>query len=139
MAKEMQLGEAVLFTGWLDHAEVPAYLAAADVAVYPYRDSLVNRAKCSIKVLEYMTAGKAIITHRVGQNTEYLENGRSAILAEPGDVGAFAEGLLAVLTDRAFAERLGQEAATRIQRWFTWDRRISDVERAYENYGLDQN
>lgn len=131
IAAHAQLGEAVILTGWVDHAAVPAYLAAADAAIYPYRDSLVNRAKCSIKVLEYMTAGKAIVTHRVGQNTEYLENGRSAILAEPGDVGAFADGLHAVLTDRAYAAQLGQEAAQRIRRWFTWDRRIGDVEEAY--------
>ena len=131
-AAEAQLGDAVIFTGWIDHADVPAYLAAADAAVYPYRDSLVNRAKCSIKVLEYMTTGKAIVTHRVGQNAEYLENGRSAILAEPGNVDEFAEGLLAVLTDRALAARLGREAALRIQRRFTWERRIGDVEAAYQ-------
>jgi glycosyltransferase involved in cell wall biosynthesis len=132
LAAEAQLEDAVTFTGWVDHAEIPGYLAAADVAIYPYRDSLVNRAKCSIKILEYMTAGKAIVTHRVGQNTEYLENGRSAILADPGDVDEFAQGLLAVLSDRALSARLGREAALRIHRHFTWDRRIADVETAYQ-------
>jgi glycosyltransferase involved in cell wall biosynthesis len=131
-AAETQLGDAVVFTGWVDHADIPAYLAAADVAVYPYRDSLVNRAKCSIKILEYMAAGKAIVTHRVGQNSEYLENGRSGILAEPGDAVGFAEGLLAVLTDRDLSEQLGREAAQRIERRFTWDRRVCDVEAAYQ-------
>jgi glycosyltransferase involved in cell wall biosynthesis len=131
-ATELSLTETVIFTGWLEHQKVPAYLAAADVAIYPYRDSLVNRAKCSIKILEYMAMGKAIITHRVGQNLEYLEHGRSGILAEPGDVKEFTEGLVATLSDRAYADRLGTQAAQRIERRFNWSRRVLDVERAYE-------
>jgi glycosyltransferase involved in cell wall biosynthesis len=132
LVTERGLGQSVIFAGWIDHQEVPSYLAAADAAIYPYRDSLVNRAKCSIKILEYMAMGKAIVTHRVGQNTEYLENGRSGILAEAGSVTEFAEGLQAILTDRALAERLGAEAKSRIERGFTWQQRAADVERAYE-------
>jgi len=132
LVTERGLGQSVIFAGWIDHQEVPSYLAAADAAVYPYRDSLVNRAKCSIKILEYMAMGKAIVTHRVGQNTEYLENGRSGILAEAGSVTEFAEGLQAVLTDRGLAEKLGAEAQSRVERGFTWQQRAADVERAYE-------
>jgi glycosyltransferase involved in cell wall biosynthesis len=134
-AAEIGVEHAVIFAGWIDHRSVPAYLSAADVAVYPYRDSLVHRAKCSIKILEYMTMGKAIVTHRVGQNTEYLEHGRSGILADPGSITEFAEGLLAVLTDRAYAERLGSEASRRIEQCFMWAQRVDDVERAYQLAG----
>jgi glycosyltransferase involved in cell wall biosynthesis len=132
LVEERGLGGSVLFTGWVDYEKVPSYLAAADAAIYPYRDSLVHRAKCSIKILEYMAMGKAIVTHRVGQNTEYLENERSGILAEPGSVSEFAAGLCAVLTDRALAERLGAEAKSRIEHSFSWRRRVVDVEHAYE-------
>jgi glycosyltransferase involved in cell wall biosynthesis len=132
LVAEEGLSEAVIFCGWIDHQLVPAYLAAADVAIYPYRDSLINRAKCSIKILEYMAMGKAIVTHRVGQNLEYIEDGRSGILASPGSVEEFAEGLIAVLTDRAFAVQLGEKAARRIELKFNWERRIADVERAYQ-------
>jgi len=44
LATELRLADAVIFTGWIDHVNVPAYLAAADVAIYPYRDTLINRA-----------------------------------------------------------------------------------------------
>jgi glycosyltransferase involved in cell wall biosynthesis len=75
--------------------------------------------------------GKAIVTHRVGQNVEYLEHGRSGILAQPGSVGEFAEGLEAVLTDRDLARRLGAEAQRRVESAFSWQQRVADVERAY--------
>jgi len=129
----MDLAQAVTFTGWVDHSLVPSYLAAANAAVYPYRDTLINRAKCSIKVLEYMAMGKAVVTHRVGQNTEYLEHLHSGYLAEPGSVEDFAAGLLQVLQDRDLAQRLGDNAAQRIEHKFSWATRIEDVERAYKD------
>jgi glycosyltransferase involved in cell wall biosynthesis len=131
LADELSLQDRVHFAGWVEHQRVPAYLAAADVAVYPYRDTLVNRAKCSIKILEYMAMGKAIVTTRVGQNLEYLEHGRSGILAEPGDANAFARALIDLLADPARAARLGQNAAQRIRDHFTWTDRISTIEQAY--------
>ncbi len=132
LAAELELEGTVLFTGWVAHGVVPAYLRAADVAIYPYRDSLINRAKCSIKILEYMAMGKAIVTGRVGQNLEYIEHGRSGLLVAPGDVDEFAEGVITLLRDRDLASRMGDEAARRIGRLFTWEHRIVDVERAYQ-------
>jgi glycosyltransferase involved in cell wall biosynthesis len=131
LADRLSLQEAVRFAGWIDHQHVPAYLAAADIAVYPYRDTLINRAKCSIKILEYMTVGKAIVTTRVGQNLEYLEHGRSGILTAPGDAGAFAEALLQLLADPEMARRLGRNAARRIRDLFTWSQHIPTIEQAY--------
>jgi glycosyltransferase involved in cell wall biosynthesis len=131
LAQELALSEAVTFTGWIDHEQIPAYLAAADAAIYPYRDTLINRAKCSIKILEYMAMGKAIVTHRVGQNIEYLEHGRSGFLAEPGNTRQFAEGLVSVLSDRELAKRLGYQARQRIETEFNWAQKSETAEQAY--------
>lgn len=135
LAAALELDDAVLFTGWVEHEAVPSLLRAADVAIYPYRDSLINRAKCSIKILEYMAMGKAIVTSRVGQNLEYIEHGKSGLLVTPGSADEFANGVIALLRDRALAERMGREAYRRINDLFTWERRIVDVERAYQVAG----
>src|SRR5207237_6814869 len=82
--------DAFVFTGWVPAEQVPAHLVALDVAVYPYRDTPVKRAKCSGKLHEYMAAGRAIVTNAVGQNLEYFEHMRSGYLARPGDVEDFA-------------------------------------------------
>lgn len=131
LAADLALEDSVLFTGWIEHQQVPAYLAAAEIALYPYRDTLINRAKCSIKILEYMAMGKAIVTTRVGQNLEYLEHGRSGILAKPGNAEAFAQALLQLLADPALAQRMGQNAAQRIRDHFTWTHHIPTIEQAY--------
>jgi glycosyltransferase involved in cell wall biosynthesis len=129
--ERLALSDCVRLAGWVQSAEVPACLAAADVAVYPYRDTLINRSKCSIKILEYMAAGKAIVTHRVGQNAEYIEHGRSGWLVEPGDEAGFAEALGRLLADRPLAESLGRAAQERVRARFDWRRWVGVVEQAY--------
>ncbi len=41
---------------------VPAYLAAIDVGVTPYADSAFNRASFPLKTLEYLAAGRPVVS-----------------------------------------------------------------------------
>jgi glycosyltransferase involved in cell wall biosynthesis len=123
----------ILNDRWMDHSLVPDYLAAADLAIYPYRDSLVNRSKCSAKTIEYMAMGLPIVASRVGQNVEYIEHGVSGLLAEPGDANSFAQMLLAALSDPRKAKAMGQAARERVWARFDWDRLVETVEQAYQD------
>jgi glycosyltransferase involved in cell wall biosynthesis len=129
--RELGLDERITFTGLVDHADIPAYLAAADVAIHPYRDTLINRAKCAAKVIGYMAMGKAVVTGRVGMNREYIVHGESGLLTKPGDVGDFAAAMVRVLADRDLAAELGHNAHARIWAEFDWDARVGEIERAY--------
>jgi glycosyltransferase involved in cell wall biosynthesis len=130
-AQAIGVSDRVLFPGWIPHKQAPLYVAAADVAVNPYRDTLINRSKCAGKVILAMTLGVPVVTSRLGQNLEYIEDGHSGVLTEPGDAKDLARGLVAVLSDRPWAADLGREARKRIWERFDWDARASTVERAY--------
>jgi len=131
-AEAVGVGQQAIFPGWIEHDEAYVYLAAADAAINPYRDTLINRAKCAGKVVLAMAMGKAMITSRVGENLEYIEDGRSGILAEPDDVDDLARAMLAVLSDREWATELGRNARQRIWSRYDWDVRVGEVERAYQ-------
>lgn len=131
-ARRLGLGERVLLVpGWIEHDRAARYLAAADAIVAPYRDTLINRAKCPAKVVQAMALGRPVVTSRVGQNVEYVEDGHSGLLTEPGDVTDLARALLAVLSDRELAGELGRNARQRIWARFDWQVQIGTVERAY--------
>lgn len=133
VAAQYGLGEAVSFPGWIDPPRAPDLLASADVALYPYRDTLVNRAKCSAKLILYMAAGLPIVASRVGQSAEYIEHGVSGWLVEPGDVDDLTEALQALLADRARAQAMGQAARRRLWERFDWDVLIERFLQAYEH------
>lgn len=131
-AQRVGVADRVIFPGWVEHDQAHVYWAAADAAINPYRDTLINRAKCAGKVVFAMAMGKAVITSRLGQNLEYIEHGRSGLLAEPGDADDLAQALLAMLSDRARAAEMGGNARQRIWEKFDWDARAGEVERAYQ-------
>jgi len=131
-AQSLGIADRVIFPGWIPREQVPLYVAAADISVNPYRDSLINRSKCAVKGVIAMAMGKAVVSTRVGQNLEYIEHGRSGLLTEPGDADELAQALLAVLSDREYAAELGRNARQRIWLKFDWDARAGLVESVYQ-------
>jgi len=123
--------DRVVFPGWVDHTRAPDCVAAADVAVNPYRDTLINRAKCAGKVVMAMALGKAVVTSRMGENLEYIQDGQTGLLTEPGNVVELSNALALALSDRDLARELGQHARERIWKRYDWDVQAPDVERAY--------
>jgi glycosyltransferase involved in cell wall biosynthesis len=95
-------------------------VGAADVAAFPYPDDALHRSKCSARVIDYMTMGKAIVTSAIGQNQEYLVDGESGMLAVPGDESAFAKKLEQLLQNSDLRARLGRQAEQRIRERFSW-------------------
>jgi glycosyltransferase involved in cell wall biosynthesis len=121
----------VTYFGWVPSADLPAHFAQADVAIYPFDDTLVNRAKCAVKLRDLLAAGAPVVAEAVGQNREYIRHGKTGWLVSPGDVTAFAEAVTRLLEDTALRERLGQAAARDVRERFAWERLVETVERAY--------
>ncbi len=125
------IGDRVEWHRFMPHDALVERLAAADIALYPYRDTPINRAKCSGKVIDYMAAGKAMVVSDVGMNRVYLERERSALLTPPGDGAAFSEALLRLVNDPALRASLGEAAQQRVWREFGWDKRVGALEQCY--------
>jgi len=131
LAGRAGIAAAIDYRGWAEPDQIPALLAAADLALVPMDDTLINRARSLAKLLELMAAGLPIVAGRVGQVAEYIEDGRSGLLVAPGDPAALARATLALLADSALRERLGQGARERVARHYTWDRLALAAEAAY--------
>ena len=56
------LRPGVHFAGPVPADEVPSYLAAIDVGITPYRDSPFNQASFPLKTLEYLGAGRPVVS-----------------------------------------------------------------------------
>lgn len=130
---ELGLNDSTHMIGWVDFDVLPDYLATADVAIYPFDDNLINRAKCPVKLTELMLMKQAIVADRVGQIGEYIEHNESGLLCEPENVESFVQNIIRVLEDKNLRVRLGGDARQRILQEFNWERIVNNVEDAYEN------
>jgi glycosyltransferase involved in cell wall biosynthesis len=121
----------VIYTGWVPSESLPDYFAQADVAIYPFDDTLVNRTKCAMKLLDLLASGVAVVAEAVGQNREYIRHNETGLLVEPGLSISFADAVVRLLGDARLRERLGEAAAQDVRERFAWDRLVNRVERAY--------
>ena len=74
-AESMGLREHVVMAGYVQGDDLPASLSLADVCIYPMQDTLLNRAKSPMKVLEPMLLGIPMVAHRVGRQRSSLAMG----------------------------------------------------------------
>lgn len=130
-AEAIGLRGSIEYAGWLDAAALPGYFAQANVAIYPFDDTLINRTKCSVKLIDLLSAGMPVVADAVGQNAEYIRHNETGVLVLPGDVAAMAQAVIDLLHDRERAVRLGARAAREMIERFSWDRLVLDVERIY--------
>ena len=122
----------VIYASWLTGKALAHAFAAADLALYPYDDTLLNRTKCSAKLIDLMAAGVPVIADAVGQNVEYIVSGQSGVLVPPGDIEAMAAAAVELLcAPPNVRAALGQAAAQRVRQVFAWERLVLEVERAY--------
>ena len=128
--------ENVIFTGSVDHSEVPGYLAAADVLLAPYKLKKgfedVGFYNSPVKLFEYMAMGKAIVTSNIGQISEVIEHERTGLLIEPGDYKELAENILVLLEHKQLREKLGSNARVEFERNYTWEQNARRIMAIYE-------
>lgn len=120
VAGESGFDAALSMAGWLEPGAIPDYLAAGDVAIYPFADTLVNRTKCPAKLTEILLAGKAVVADRVGQLAEYIKDGRSGILCDPDNWQEMAQRAVELLRSPERQRLLGNAGRSYLQERFNW-------------------
>ena len=83
--------KTVHFAGWVPYQQLTAYFAATNVVVLPYDNTLINRTKCSVKLIDLLLSGQAVLAEAVGQNKEYIEHDLSGMLIPPDNDQIFAD------------------------------------------------
>ena len=130
-AKEAGIGSAITRLGWVQATDIGAIAAACDVAVHPFDDTPLNRAKSSVKLLELMATGTAVVTTHVGENAQVIRDGATGALVPPGDPGALAAAVSVLLSHPERRRQVGQAAREFIATELLWDRLVDRVLEAY--------
>lgn len=118
----------VRLPGYVPPAEVPLWLAAADVLALPNSGTSAISARYTspLKLFEYMAARRPIVASDLPSLREVLVHGQNALLVPPDHPAALAEGLRAVLGDGALAQRLAEQAGQDVV-GRTWDARAQAI------------
>lgn len=117
-------GAEVRLPGYVAPAQVPLWLAAADVLVLPNsaQDPISREYTSPLKLFEYMAAGRPIVASDLPSLREVLTHSRNAWLVHPDDPAALAAALRTVRDDAALGSRLAARARADVAA-YTWEGR----------------
>jgi glycosyltransferase involved in cell wall biosynthesis len=132
-ASSLGLDSSATFTGFLPHTEIPSLLNAADIAVAPYaRISDGNFLGSSMKLVEYMASGLAVIASDNGQIKDVIRDGANGILVPAGDVNALAHAIVQLIQAPSYCQAISTQARQDILRGYSWNAYISRLECLFE-------
>lgn len=114
-ARVLGLGPAVRFLGPVDHGELPAVLAAADLFVLPS----LGPEGLPLSALEAAAAGLAVVASDVPGAREAVVDGVTGVLVPPGDPEALARAIEELLSDGARRRGLGKQARVHAEQRFS--------------------
>ena len=120
--------ERVRVIGHVPPAQVPLWLAAADVLALPNsaRETISARYTSPLKLFEYMASGRPIVASDLPSLREVLRHDENAWLVPPDDPRALAAGIDVLLGDTARSGRLAHTARAGVQNR-TWDVRAQAI------------
>lgn len=130
MVVDRGLSDRVIFTGRVPHAEVTRYYGLIDVLAYPRRSIRLTEIVTPLKPLEAMAQGRMLVASDIGGHRELIRDGETGFLCPPGDAGALARTIDAVLGHREDWPRVRANARRFVETERTWARsvaRYSDV------------
>ena len=118
--RAVHLDVRATFTGAIAHDEVPAHLAALDVAVAPYAAD-EGFYFSPLKLAEYLAAARPVAAADVGDLRHCVRHGEPGCLYPPGDADALAAAIGDLLHDRARAEAFGAAGREHVRAEHTWE------------------
>lgn len=121
----------LVYAGYVSLAEQPAHFARAHLAIYPFDDTLLNRTKCPLKLMDLLAAGLPVVAEGAGQVAEVIVSGETGLLVQPGDEQAFVAALLHLLEQPEERRAMGRRAAAHVRQRFSWSELAAVAEEAY--------
>ncbi|WP_409192481.1 glycosyltransferase family 4 protein [Bradyrhizobium sp. RDM4] len=101
------LGDRVSVPGWVGPAQVEALLRAANILVLPsFSENL------PMSVIEGLAHGVPIVCTPVGALPDLIEDEKTGLIVEPGDVEGLASALARIIDDPGLMQRLGENGRT---------------------------
>jgi glycosyltransferase involved in cell wall biosynthesis len=123
--KEDSLPANVTYYGYTPISEVKRMIASSRMVVLPLHDAPVS---CGHSVLlQAMSMSKAVVASRVPGIADYVVDGETALLCEPGSAHDMAEKIGRLLNDPEEAERLGNNARKAILADFTEEKMAQGI------------
>jgi len=128
LARDLELEDEVVFTGYVDDQDKAIYYQATDIFCLP---SVTRAEAFGIVNLEAMASGLPIVASRLGGIPDLVQEGENGILFEPEAVDELARALLYLVDNPTERERMGR-AGEIMAEDYSWAKIAQRTEKVYQ-------
>jgi len=131
-AEDLAIADYVLFTGWIDDPDrYSRYIGTADICVDSSPSNAYNDCCTTIKMMEYMAAGKPIVAFDLPEHRFTAQS--CAIYARPNDELEFARAIAELIDAPQRRQAMGVIGRDRIEQQLAWSYSVSRLLEVYGN------
>lgn len=127
----------VVFHGFVPHAATVSYIQAFDLLIAPYQRSVfvknsdnsnnIAQWMSPLKIFEYMSSGKAMITSDLPVLREVLKDGHNAVLCDPAHIEDWVRAVERLRENAGLRQTLARQAVADFFAHYTWDSRAKHI------------
>ncbi len=131
LARELDLGDSVVFAGRVTQNEMRRYYDLVDLLVFPRVSTRLTELVTPLKPLEAMAQERIVVASSVGGHRELIRDRETGYLFPPGDPRRLAEGVLAALADQDSWPRIRAQASKFIDSERSWAHSVARYGEVY--------
>lgn len=111
-----ELGIDSEFAGFVDN--VPSVIGSADIGVISFRNNMLNKCKCPLRLYEYMSCGLSIVSTKVGEPAHVLKDGAGLLI--DSNVESVSNGIIKLIEDKKLAEKISAKGRRLVEEKYNW-------------------
>ncbi len=127
LINKYQLRDRVYFIGWVPYKELPRYFNISKLLLYP-----TMQEGFGVPIIEAMASGRPVVGFDIPPVNELVENGKTGILVQLGDVEKLAEAVRILLDDKSLWEKMSIGAREEAVKRFSIDKVVYAHLKLYE-------
>lgn len=126
IVNDLGIQDLTTFTNRVEHQELAAYYAAADVCVVPS-----HYEPFGLVAIEAMASRTPVVASEVGGLKFSVKDQVTGLLVPPQNEAAFAQAIDSILSDAEWARQMGENARDRVESRFSWDGVAKQLDKQY--------
>jgi glycosyltransferase involved in cell wall biosynthesis len=130
----------VVFHGFKSQQEIPGYITSFNMLIAPYTRTVIVSEKqgannlalwmSPLKIFEYMSSARPIITSDLPVIREILQDGVSARMCRPEVLEDWVNAVRELADNDALCVALAIRALNDFEEYYTWDKRVEEILKA---------
>lgn len=130
LAESEGVADRVTFTGWVDFADVPRYIAASDLATVPHRETGHTATTVPHKLFQYMALETPVLVTDVGPLGRIVRETESGVVVPPENPTVTAETISGLVGEDL--SHYGEAGRRAVEGEYGWARDAERLRRVYD-------